>query len=58
MDDKFFHVQESLKEQNSILISALSLCVTVKQLIKDEKKYYEKLLSYSREHLMVSDVIV
>lgn len=38
-------------------------CFTVKTILKDERKYYEDLLKYSREHLMLypyhlSDVIV
>jgi len=44
---------------------ALLHCVwqTVKQILKDERKYYEDMLKYSREHLMLypyhlSDVIV
>jgi len=36
---------------------------TVKQILKDERKYYEDMLKYSREHLMLypyhlSDVVV
>ena len=43
--------------------SCVRVCETVKQILKDERKYYEDMLKYSREHLMLypyhlSDVIV
>jgi len=44
-------------------VAGLIVNATVKQILKDERKYYEDMLKYSREHLMLypyhlSDVVV
>ena len=51
---------------STVLYCNILYCIvyeTVKQILKDERKYYEDMLKYSREHLMLypyhlSDVIV
>jgi len=47
----------------TLIVILYCICQTVKQILKDERKYYEDLLKYSREHLMLypyhlSDVVV